>query len=232
MLIARRAAAALIPFILAPRPPAIADDGPPPLATAIFSAGDARYLQPAFEDIRYLGITDTQCGRIVDGEATLQAVKVEYKPAKLSYKRLLGAYWRGVDPTTTAEAGQFGTPGPTVVYVSNAEERSAAEGSRKRLDISGLYKGVPIATEIRDAKGLAFEADDDLTGWYKREEKAYATGLKKSGRAKWFEDRYKPVTVTACEKVNEAETQGNVCGFVYFPCTEENGCRQVLQGTW
>ena len=234
MLLARRAAAALLPLILTPPAtrPAIADDGP---ATAIFSAGDPRYLQPAFDDIKYLGITDTQCGRLVDaasGETVLQAVKVEYKASKLSYKRVLGAFWRGVDPTTSAEAGQFGSPGPTVIWVSTPEERAAAEGSRKRLDLSGLYKGEPIATEVRDARSLRFDADAELTGWYKREEKAYASGLKKSGRTAWFEDRYKPVKTTACEIVNEAEFKGNVCGFVYFPCTDENGCRAVLQGTW
>ena len=53
--------------------------------------------------------------------------------------------------------------------------------------------------------------------------------LKRSGRAKWFDDRYKPITTTECERQPEG---GTICGYVYFPCTNENGCQAVMQGTW
>ena len=37
------------------------------------------------------------------------------------------------------------------------------------------------------------------------------------------------VTVTACEK---EKGQGTVCGFVYFPCNDENGCSAVTKGAF
>ena len=70
------------------------------------------------------------------------------------------------------------------------------------------------------------EVDQD---WYINEPKAYEQARKKTWRTKWFEDAFKPVTVTACQK-NDGE--GAVCGFVYFPCSEENGCSAVTRGTF
>lgn len=48
-------------------------------------------------------------------------------------------------------------------------------------------------------------------------------------------DRYKPYTTTDCKVVDESTfggTKGKVCGFVVFPCSEENGCKGVLTGVW
>ena len=45
-----------------------------------------------------------------------------------------------------------------------------------------------------------------------------------SGRDKFFIEKFKPIKTTACE--------GNVCGYVYFPCTSENRCLDVMNGRW
>lgn len=84
----------------------------------------------------------------------------------------------------------------------------------------------PVVTEIRLlSSGAAFEESaESLQMWYATHPEEYTKLRKKSGRAKWFEDAYKPVTVTACE--------GKVCGYVYFPCSEENGCSAVMDGSW
>ena len=47
--------------------------------------------------------------------------------------------------------------------------------------------------------------------------------------SKWFEEAFKPVTVTACQKQADS---GTVCGYVYFPCSEENGCSAVTKGAF
>ena len=65
-------------------------------ATAIFSGGDARFLQAVFETKRPNGVLSTSIGRVADGT---RAVRVTYDPAKCSYKVLLGVFWRNVDPT-------------------------------------------------------------------------------------------------------------------------------------
>jgi len=242
--VSRRAVLSLLPLAI-PRP-APADEPLLADAEAIFTAGDARLLQPAFDDIKYLGVKQTACGRI-DG---LPAVKVSYNARKVSYKRVLGAFWRGIDPTRTAEQGQFGDPGPSIIWAANAEERDQAEGSRARLEASGLYKActksnryepsmsgvketegctnAPLATEIRELRG-EFEEDPGQTGWYLSQPKAYAKALQKSGRTAFFKKTYEPYDTTACKR---QEDGGVVCGYVYFPCSDENGCKEVLLGTW
>ena len=169
-------------------------------------------------------------------------IRVTFNPKKLSYARVLGAYWRAVDPTRTAEQGQFGDPGPTIIWVADEAEQTVAEKSRRLLDRSTrfssptfgpMYKGLPLQTEIRSLAGvewvLGAEADQS---WYLNEPKAYEAARKKTGRTKWFDDTYKPVTVTACQKNTENSVGGTTCGFVYFPCSDENGCTLVLNGSF
>lgn len=203
----------------------------------MFTAGDARFLQPGFDEIKYLGIKRCVVGslKLTDGTA-LPAIQVQYNAKSLSFGRILGAFWRSCDPTRSAEQGQFGTPGPTIVWVASDEERAVAERSRSALDRSTRYssptfgpmfKGQPVLTEVRSLLGTEWEAGPDVDqGWYLADAKAYEKARKKTGRAKWFEDAYKPVTVTACEK----NGGGTTCGFVYFPCSAENGCAAVLNG--
>ena len=111
------------------------------------------------------------------------------------------------------------------------ERARGGGGALRRLRFSGLYQkeNNVLLTEARDLAGLRFDPDPEATGWYLANAKDYARALKSSGRAKWFDDRYKPVTVTACQK---QEDGGTICGDVYFPCTDDNGCRAVLQGKW
>jgi hypothetical protein len=47
--------------------------------------------------------------------------------------------------------------------------------------------------------------------------------------------RYKPYKTTDCKVVDETAfggPKGSVCGFVIFPCSDDNGCKDVLNGTW
>ena len=39
------------------------------------------------------------------GDEAVMAVEVVYDPKKVSYKRLLGAYWRAIDPTNDLQVG-------------------------------------------------------------------------------------------------------------------------------
>lgn len=211
----------------------LADDQ---FATAIFSAGDPRFLQPGFDDIKYLGVKRTEMGAVESAGVMYPAIKVSYNAKKLSYQRLIGAFWRGVDPTRSSDQGQFGSIGPTIIWTANEEEEALAVKSRALLDASTrfrsptfgpMYKGQPVLTEIRRLDGSWERGPDADQDWYLNQPKQYEVALKKSGRRKWFDDAYKPVTVTACES-NRGE--GTVCGFVYFPCSDENGCTAVMNG--
>ena len=53
--------------------------------------GDARFLQAVFETKRSSGVLETRIGRVADGT---RAVLVTYNPAAISYKTLLGVFWR------------------------------------------------------------------------------------------------------------------------------------------
>mmetsp|Transcript_143423 Transcript_143423/g.275457 ORF Transcript_143423/g.275457 Transcript_143423/m.275457 type:complete len:340 (-) Transcript_143423:197-1216(-) len=233
--LSRRAVAASLLSVLAgliPQEAHADDDG---LAVAYFTAGDPRFLERGFDQIKYKGVKRSEVGSLVTAEGSIPAIKVFYKSEKVSYKRVLGAFWRSIDPTDAAK--QFGVAGPSIVWTASDEEQAAAEASRSRLDASTRYqsstfgpmfKGKPIKTEIRPLAGewqVGKEADQ---GWYLKEDDAYQKALKKTGRGEWLEEAYKAVTVTACQTGQEGG--GKVCGYVYFPCSEENGCTAVMNG--
>lgn len=231
----RRAVVALPPLLFATAlsapAPALADGG---LAQAYFSAGDPRFLQPVFDEVKYKGIKQVEVGKL----GSIPAVKVTYNPEKASYKFVVGTFWRSCDPTS---ADQFGDAGPTIIWTATEDEKSDAEKSKRLLQRSTeyssptfgpMYKGRPILTEVRplvaDAAWEPAPAEDQ--DWYLNEAKAFEKLRKKSGRTKWFEDAFKPVTVTACEKQAGGGGSGTVCGYVYFPCSNENGCSAVTKG--
>ena len=189
----------LLPALLTASPlaqlSASADDGAP-LQRAYFSAGDPRFLQPAFEEIKYLGVKNVEVGSL----ATVPAVQVTYDARKLRYQRLLGAFWRGCDPTNGET--QFGQPGPPIVWVASDGERAIAQKSRDLLNAATRYtsptfgpmfKGRPIQAEIRDVPDLTVDgwiaAPEADQGWYLKEAPAFEKAKKKSGRAAWFEER-------------------------------------------
>src|SRR5262245_7825537 len=80
-----------------------------------------------------------------------ESVRVVYDPAKTSYAQLLDMFWHGVDPTQAD--GQFcdhGSQYRSVVFVRNAQQRKAAEESKRALAASGVLKK-PIVTQILPA---------------------------------------------------------------------------------
>ena len=206
------------------------------LEEATFSAGDARFQQKTFDELKYAGVKRSEVGTL----GGLPAIKVTYNANKFSYKRMVGTFWRSCDPT---KSNQFGSGAQTIIWVRNDEERRSAEESRRRLQLSTeyrsptfgpMYQGRPVLTEIKTLAGeweRGPEADQD---WYLNDPKAYEQARKKTGRTKWFEDAFKPVTVTACQKQSSdsGEGGGTVCGFVYFPCNDENGCKAVTSGSF
>jgi peptide-methionine (S)-S-oxide reductase len=65
----------------------------------------------------------------------LEAVKVTYDPAKVSYARLVSYFYRHIDPTDPN--GQICDKGPsyrTAVFVSTPQERAVAEAERVAVE--------------------------------------------------------------------------------------------------
>ena len=95
-----------------------------------------------------------------------------------------------------------------------------------------MFRGQPIQTEVRPLEGEWRAAPDVDQSWYLNDPKAFDKARKKTGREKWFAEAYRPVTVTACEKTTANGKTGTECGFVYFPCSEDNGCAAAMGGNW
>ena len=92
------------------------------------------------------------------------------------------------------------------------------------LESVGVYgKNKPFQTQLRAATEAGeFVLDEDKQDFFTKEPTKYKKLAEM--RVKFFTEAYKPIKTTACE--------GSICGFVYFPCSEENGCLSIVNGEW
>ena len=84
-----------------------------------------------------------------------EVVKVIYDPQKVSYEQLLKAFWESHDPTQGMRQGNdVGTQYRSAIYVTDAQQRSAAEASKRayQVQLTAAGRGT-VTTEIRDAPG-------------------------------------------------------------------------------
>jgi peptide-methionine (S)-S-oxide reductase len=90
-----------------------------------------------------------------------EVVLVVYDPAKISYERLLKAFWESHDPTQGMRQGNdVGTQYRSGIYVTSPAQRAAAEASKAAYDkaLAASRMG-PITTEILDAPPFYFAED-------------------------------------------------------------------------
>jgi peptide-methionine (S)-S-oxide reductase len=112
----------------------------------------------------------TQVG--AGGTGHLEAVRIVFDPAKVSYERLLEVFWHNVDPLDAG--GQFCDRGETyrtAVFVHGAGQRRSAEASKAALEAEDRRRGA-IATEIRDA-GPFWPAEDYHQDYYRKNPARY-----------------------------------------------------------
>ena len=79
----------------------------------------------------------------------VEAVKVTYDPAKISYVQLVDRFYHNIDPTDPT--GQICDKGPsyrTAVFTSNAEERAVAEAAKAKY---GKQLGAAITVQTRNS---------------------------------------------------------------------------------
>ena len=128
-------------------------------ATAVFAGGCFWCTESDFEKVP--GVTEAISGYTggtevdptyeqVSTHATghVEAVKVIYDPAKVSYGQLVEWFWRHVDPTDAG--GQFvdrGAQYRSVIFYADEEQQRTAEASKQRLADSGHFYA-SIVTEI------------------------------------------------------------------------------------
>jgi len=130
---------------------------------AIFGGGCFWCMEPPFKNTD--GVVDVIAGytggdienptyeQVTSGSTGhYEAVQVTYDPSRVSYEELLDIFWRQVDPTDSG--GQFadrGTQYYSAIFYLDDEQRQKAEGSKKRLDESGIFDK-PVVTAILAAE--------------------------------------------------------------------------------
>jgi len=129
------------------------------LAIATFAGGCFWCVEAGFEKVPgvveavsgYTGgqMKDPTYKQVSSGSTGhLESVEVFYDPKRISYKGLLAAFWRQIDPTDAG--GQFVDRGgqyTTAIFYKDDQQKRAAEESRDALQDSGRFDK-PIATAI------------------------------------------------------------------------------------
>jgi peptide methionine sulfoxide reductase msrA/msrB len=115
------------------------------------------------------------------GTGHVEAVQVVFDPEKVSYKELLGYFWRHVDPTDPG--GQFvdrGSQYRSAIFYHNEEQRRLAEKSKDELNKSQRFEK-PIVTEIVKFTKF-YRAEDYHQDYYKKHSIRYKYYRYASGR--------------------------------------------------
>lgn len=159
---------------------------------AILAGGCFWTLQAVFDRVDGVAFTTTgftgghtrrpTYEQVVAGRSGhVEALRIEFDPARVSFAQLLDIYWRNIDPTR--ERQQFCDIGdwyrPVVFYLNEAQ-RQAAERSRATLERSKPFSArivVPIAP------AAAFhEAGDEHQRFYEKSADRYAQYVRGCGR--------------------------------------------------
>lgn len=84
-----------------------------------------------------------------------ESVRVVYDPQRVSYEKLLEAFWHMHDPTTPDRQGpDIGSQYRSVVFYHSEEQKEAALASCAALKQGGAFGGRPIVTEIVPAESF------------------------------------------------------------------------------
>ncbi len=116
----------------------------------------------------------------------VEAVKVTFDPAKISYDQLLDIFWHNVDPTDAG--GQFCDRGNTyasAIFFVDDTQKALAEASLARVK-SRLKVDRPIVTPIREAATF-YDAEEYHQDYFRKkplEYKAYRFGCGRDAKLK------------------------------------------------
>ncbi|WP_312161023.1 peptide-methionine (S)-S-oxide reductase MsrA [Phenylobacterium sp.] len=130
-----------------------------PLKTAVFAGGCFWSIEKAMEELP--GVTGAVSGyaggalknpTYENHRGHLEAVKVTYDSARISYARLVDGFFHHIDPTDAG--GQICDRGPsytTAVFVADAAETATAQAVKAQV---AKTLGKPVATRILTGGGF------------------------------------------------------------------------------
>jgi len=109
-------------------------------ATAVGYEG-GRLDRPTYKDV------------CTDRTGHAEVVEIEFDPAKVSYKRLLDAFFTLHDPTTLNRQGpDWGSQYRSAVFFHSPEQEVAAKARIEELTAQGTYKPRRIVTTVEPAQ--------------------------------------------------------------------------------
>lgn len=183
-----------MPFALMPSNAALDTDTK---AKAYFAGGCFWCMEEVFEQVEgvlsvasgYMGGTvsnptyeQVSAGRTGHAEA----VEVIYDPSSVSYRQLLEAFWRNVDPLTpNAQFCDHGSQYRSAVFYVTEEEKRLAEASKATIEQAKQFPA-PIVTELVPATTF-YMAENYHQDYYKKNPFRYKYYKYSCGRAKRLE---------------------------------------------
>jgi len=167
------------------------------LSKAYFAGGCFWCMEEAFEKVEgvlsatsgYMGGTvanpsyeEVSAGRTGHAES----VEVVYDPAKVSYQKLLDAFWQNVDPVTpNAQFCDHGSQYRSAIFFQTDEEKRASGASKQAVEQSKRFNE-PIVTQIVMAAKF-YPAEEYHQDYYKKNPVRYKLYKYNCGRAKRLE---------------------------------------------
>ena len=175
---------------------------PSALAKAFFAGGCFWCMEEVFEKVP--GVTSVTSGYMggrvenpsyeqVSGGGTghAEAVEVSYDPQKISYAKLLDAFWRNVDPVTAnAQFCDHGSQYRAVIFYQTDAEKRLAEESKRTIEQSKRF-AQSIVTELVMASRF-YPAEDYHQDFYKKNPIRYKFYKYNCGRAQRLEELWGP----------------------------------------
>jgi len=167
------------------------------LGKAYFAGGCFWCMEEAFEKVEgvlsatsgYMGGTvanpsyeEVSAGRTGHAES----VEVVYDPSKVSYQKLLDAFWHNVDPVTpNAQFCDHGSQYRSAIFFQTDEEKRASETTKQAIEQSKRFTE-PIVTQIVQASQF-YPAEEYHQDFYKKNPIRYKIYKYNCGRAQRLE---------------------------------------------
>ncbi|MGH7217765.1 MAG: peptide-methionine (S)-S-oxide reductase MsrA [Nitrospiraceae bacterium] len=167
------------------------------LGKAYFAGGCFWCMEEAFEKVEgvlsatsgYMGgrvanptYEEVSAGRTGHAES----VEVVYDPSKVSYQKLLDAFWHNVDPVTpNAQFCDHGSQYRSAIFFQTDEEKRASETSKQAIEQSKRFTE-PIVTQIVPASQF-YPAEEYHQDFYKKNPLRYKIYKYNCGRAQRLE---------------------------------------------
>jgi peptide-methionine (S)-S-oxide reductase len=164
---------------------------------AYFAGGCFWCMEEAFEKVEgvlsatsgYMGGTvanpsyeEVSAGRTGHAES----IEVVYDPGKVSYQKLLEAFWHNVDPVTpNAQFCEHGSQYRSAIFFQTDEEKHASDTSKQAIEQSRRFKE-PIVTQIVMASQF-YPAEEYHQDFYKKNPVRYKFYKYNCGRAQRLE---------------------------------------------